>query len=70
MFAVLPPFPASLRAGAETRRANKGNAPRGSQFSAAPEIPATAARVKRAERIYTICISLGMINPSNFHDLL
>ena len=70
MFAVLPPFPASLRAGAATWRASEGNATRGSQSSAAPEVPATAARLKRAKRIYTICISLGMINPFNFHDLL
>ena len=53
MFAVLPPFPASLRAGAEARRASEGRAPRGSQFSAAPEVPATATRLGRAERIYT-----------------
>ena len=37
MFAVLPPFPVSLRAGAATWRASEDNATRGSQSSAAPE---------------------------------
>ncbi len=54
MFAGLPPFPASLRAGAATWRANQGNATRGSQSSAAPEVPATATRPRRADGIYTI----------------
>ena len=53
MFAVLPLFPASLLAGAAAQRANEGNAPRGSQFGAAPEVPAAATRPLRAERIYT-----------------
>ncbi len=54
MVAVLPPFPASLRAGAAAWRANEGNATRGSQSSAAPEVPATATRLGRAKRIYHI----------------
>ena len=62
MFAVLPLFPASLRAGAATQRASEGDAPRGSQFSAAPEVPATATRLKRAERSYhVIHIAQGVL---------
>ena len=58
MFAVLPPFPVSLRAGAETRRANGGNESRGSQFSAAPGGPVAATRLAPAVKINTILVVL------------